>query len=177
LEITEKTVSELIAGNQQAFDLIFKTYYIPLCNFSMKIVKDKESAEEIVQDLFVTVWEKHQKLKINVSIKSYLYRSVANNSVRYVKKRNLFISNDTMKNLETEFESDSSEIIALVEMEEKIHGFIRQLPPKCQEIFKMSRFEEFKYNQIAEKLNISIKTVEAQITKAIKFLHENVKKL
>jgi RNA polymerase sigma-70 factor (ECF subfamily) len=166
----ENNESQLIAnfinGKEAAFDAIFKTYYKPLCLFAMKVVKDKESAEEIVQDLFVNFWEKRQSFQIKWSLKSYLYRAVYNNSIHSVEKRKRFVSDQNMVENDHEFIDFMEE----TEMEQKIYQSIEKLPPTCKEIFNLSRFDELKYSEIANRLNISIKTVETQISRALRFL-------
>ncbi len=172
--ITEdkKLIEELISGNEAAFDEIFRKYYRRLVYFSMNVVKDKDSAEEVIQDLFVKLWEKKDKLEFKVSIKAYLYRAVYNNSVQYFKKQQRFANNDF--ELSEELSAGFNDILEQTELEERIYQTIEQLPDKCKEIFKLKRFDDLKNREIAEKLKISIKTVETQMTRALKFLTKNL---
>jgi len=167
-------LQKLIKGNQSAFDKIFKTYYKELCFFSLKIVKDYVFAEEVVQNIFINLWEKRKDLKINISLKAYLYRSVYNNSIHFIKKENLTQNFDeAIIKHDVEF----NDILVQTEIETKIYNTIEELPEQCKKIFKMSRFDELKYREIAEKLNISIKTVETQMSRALKYLTLNLNHL
>jgi len=168
----QKIVSEFISGSETAFDELFRKYYRRLVNFSMNVVKNKDSAEEVVQDLFVTLWEKKDKLQLKVSLKAYLYRAVYNNSIHYYKKQQRFVHNDV--ELSEELSDDYTDILEQSELEERIYQTIEQLPEKCKEIFKLKRFDELKNKEIAEQLRISIKTVETQMTRALKFLTKNL---
>lgn len=174
MEDKEKNLLQKIKNNDNfAFDEIFRQYYKQLCYFSFKIVQNNDIAEEIVQDLFVHLWEKRKDLNINTSLKSYLYRSVHNNSVRQFKKEKLHESLEDYHNKPESFSS----AIEQAETENYIYNTIEKLPEQCRKIFKMSRFEDLKYREIAEKLNLSIKTVETQMSRALKFLSKNLQHL
>lgn len=169
-----KLLEQIKKDDSSAFDEIFRKYYSQLCFFSLKIVKSKEAAEEIVQDLFVQFWEKRKTLDINISLKAYLYRSVYNNSVRQFKSNNKFESiNDSYNSVEDNF----TDLLEKNEIENSVYNCIEELPEQCKKIFKMSRFEELKYREIAEKLNLSVKTVETQMSRALKYLTTNLKHL
>ncbi len=165
-------IEELISGKEAAFDELFRKYYRRLVYFSLNVVKNKDSAEEVVQDLFVNFWEKKDKLLLKVSLKAYLYRAVYNNSIQYYKKQQRFVHNDVA--LLGELPDDYHDILEQSEAEERIYQTIEQLPEKCKEIFKLKRFDELKNREIAEKLKISIKTVETQMTRALKYLTKNL---
>lgn len=90
-----------------------------------------------------------------------------------MKNRKIFVNDDILKYTMNDIESESNQLIERSELEEKMYQTIELLPPKCKEVFKLNKFEGLKYSQIAENLNLSVKTVEAHITKAFKFLHEN----
>ena len=168
----KELLEKIISGNEAAFDELFREYYRKLVYFSMNIVKNKDSAEEVVQDLFVAFWEKRKKLQLKVSLKAYLYRAVYNNSVQFYKKQQRFVHNDT--ELAKELPDHYIDLLEQAELEERIYKTIEQLPEKCKEIFKLKRFEELKNREIAEQLQISIKTVETQMTRALKFLTKNL---
>ena len=168
-------IKKLILGKEDAFDEIFRKYFRQLVLFSIKIVKSKDSAEEIVQDLFVTLWSKKEKLQLKVSVKAYLYRAVYNNSVRYYKNQQQFVNSNI--ELSESISENYIDILEQAEIEDRIYETIEQLPEKCKEIFKLKRFDELKNKEIANKLQISIKTVETQMTRALKFLTANLKDL
>ncbi|MNF89026.1 ECF RNA polymerase sigma factor SigW [compost metagenome] len=164
-------VSSIKNGNEAAFEKVFKTYFRNLHAFAYTFMKDDVIAEEIVQNVFFRIWEKKEQLQIDDSLKAYLYRSVHNESLNHLK--HLKIKNSFQLqysgNMESSNQDASNQMIA-TELENDIQKAISELPPQCRTIFQMSRFEQLKYQQIADQLNISIKTVENQMGKALKVL-------
>lgn len=158
-------------GNKKAFTDFYTQYFKRLLIESDKYVKDIYVAEEIVQDVFLKIWERSDDLTQIQSIKSYLYRSVINASINYVnRQRNLELHHQKIVDEFTEDQADQldeeNELIVLLFDE------IEKLPPKCREIFKMNRFERLKYREIALKLDVSERTVENHIANALKLLRE-----
>ena len=164
-------ISSIKNGNEAAFEKIFKTYFRNLHAFAYTFMKDDFIAEEIVQNVFFRIWEKKEQLQIDDSLKAYLYRSVHNESLNHLK--HLKIKNSFQMQYSANMESsnqDASNQMIATELENDIQKAISELPPQCRTIFQMSRFEQLKYQQIADQLNISIKTVENQMGKALKVL-------
>jgi RNA polymerase sigma-70 factor (ECF subfamily) len=164
-------VAAIRRGDEQAFEKTFRQYYPRLCNYAGSLLKDEEEGEEVVQTVFLTIWEKREDLEITLSLKSYLYRAVHNHclnrfkhaSVREVhREHTLYFSSDSHESV--------TEVIHANELQERIEKAVSNLPEQCQKAFRMSRFEELKYQEIADQLGISIKTVENQIGKALKIL-------
>uniref|UniRef100_UPI003217A30E RNA polymerase sigma-70 factor n=1 Tax=uncultured Draconibacterium sp. TaxID=1573823 RepID=UPI003217A30E len=165
----------LKAKNKIVFDFVFHYYYSGLCAYVEKIVNDVNISEDIVQDLFITLWIKHDQLEISSSLKNYLFTSVRNRSLDYLKKQknraqHLNSAIDTKKYAE----NLSSFWFAESELETLFEKSLEKLPPRCREIFKLSRIEGIKNQQIAEKLGISKRTVELQISNALKFLRKDL---
>jgi len=130
-----------------------------------------DQAEEIVQEMFFNFWQKKESLEINTSLEAYLFRSVRNACLNYLKHLKIREQYKLANNQEIkQKEQEIHDTVVAMELEEKIERIINQLPPERQKVFKMSRYEELKYKEIAQKLNISIKTVEVQMSKALKFL-------
>lgn len=159
----------------QEFEKLFKLFYKPLCHYANKFLRDMDIAEEIVQEFFYNYWKNRQTMNIQISIKSYMYRAIRNNSLKYlehlavVKK---YENNYKETNLvEASIDVDSLE---LEELNEIIEATLNELPERCSQIFKLSRFEGLKYNEIAEKLSISVKTVEANMGKALQLFRKNL---
>jgi RNA polymerase sigma-70 factor, ECF subfamily len=174
---TENEVVALIRnGNKVAFESIFKLHYSHLCSYANKFVLDIDIAEEIVQELFFQLWQKKEDLNITTSLKSYLFRAAHNSSLNYIKHKNIqlkYREQTLAEHQDLAYEqSGSSEIN---ELQERIRQAIDKLPPERRKVFVMNRFDELSYKEVAEKLNISIKTVENQIGKALKFLREELK--
>jgi RNA polymerase sigma-70 factor (ECF subfamily) len=172
----EKDLFEKIKkGNEKAFEILFHKYYAHLCSYAAKIINDDAAAEEIVQDFFVKLWEKREQLFIETSLKNYFFRSVKNLCLNYIQhnKTKLRYAQVVISEVENTFSDDSN--YPEVDLSEKIEESINSLPEKRQEIFRLSRQEGLKYHEIAQKLNISIKTVETQMSLAIKTLRDKLK--
>ena len=157
------------SGNASCFEEVFRKYYQPLCLFALKYLKDPDEAEEIVQELFVRIWQKNQASDINTSLKSYLYQAVRNTCLNTLKHNAVKLEYQKNATGPSPQENAGDSLVAL-ELEIRIREALDQLPPERKKIFLMSRQEGLKYREIAGKLNISVKTVENQMSKALKFL-------
>jgi RNA polymerase sigma-70 factor (ECF subfamily) len=170
--IDEKYLIEGIhSGDKQIFEEVYRDFYIPLCYYCLRYVETLEDSEEIVQDLFVKIWEKRTELEINTSLKAYLYRSVQNYALNFLSKKktqNRYLMIHS-RQLSDDFGNERNELLE-EELRVLLKRAILQLPEKRRRIFELSRFEGMKYSRIAEKLSISVKTVESQMTKALKYL-------
>ncbi len=157
------------------YEALFREHYEGLCIYAHFYLKDYAAAEEVVQDLFFNLWKKREELEITTSIKSYLYKAARNHSLNVLKHIEV---RENYKKMNEEHRSESelqgTNELEAVELEERIKAAIDQLPPERKKIFLMSRYEDLKYREIAEKLNISVKTVEAQMGKALRFLKEQL---
>jgi RNA polymerase sigma-70 factor, ECF subfamily len=164
---------ELKSGNIQLFELLFKEYYRPLVVFAVKYVKDTEAAKEIVQEFFVRLFEKRHSLVIDSSVKSYCYRSIYNSCINYISHAEMHHRHLKSMSLQSEHEFSDNQVSA-IELQNRIYGCIESMPYQCKRIFKMNRIEGLKNEQIAEKLGISKRTVETQISKALKILRKKL---
>lgn len=174
--LDEKALFKRITeGDEKAFEMLFHAYYANLCRFATGIISDDETAEEIVQDLFVKIWEKRTQLSIDSSIKNYFYRAVKNQCINFIEHNNIVAQHISSRQPEKEMEIQPDEHFLAAELAQKIEESIASLPEKRREIFRLSREEGLKYREIAKKLNISTKTVEAQMGLAIKTLREKLK--
>jgi RNA polymerase sigma-70 factor (ECF subfamily) len=163
-------------GDKIAFEKAFRAFYAALCNYALSLVKDKDESEEVVQNVFFNIWNKRTALQVSGSLKSYLYRSVHNeclNKIKHVKMKTTY-AEDYRKNASGSFDNAADHLHAK-ELGQKINTAIDSLPEQCGNVFKLSRFENLKYNEIAQHLNISIKTVENHMGKALKILREQLK--
>lgn len=163
-------------GDITAFEMLFRTYYQPLCRYAYSFLQDKESAEEIVQSTFLMVWEKRDTLAIRTSVKPYLYAMVRNACLNVLKHEKIKQKHAGEELAVADRSYDSvSQMVASNELEYKIKAALERLPEQCRIVFKLSRFEELKYAEIAEQLNISVKTVENHMGKALKIMREQLK--
>ncbi|MCD4746117.1 MAG: RNA polymerase sigma-70 factor [Bacteroidales bacterium] len=161
--------------DKQLFEQMFKDYFNILCNFAQSYNIDEDNAKEITQEVFINLWQKKETIDTKKSIKSYLFTSVKNRCLNYIRDQKKFRSNILdieIADFDFSFEND---VFTESELQSKIDNAISNLPEKCRQIFKLSRFEELKYKEIAEKLDVSVKTVEAQISKALKILRNDLK--
>ncbi|MDA3952685.1 MAG: RNA polymerase sigma-70 factor [Bacteroidales bacterium] len=167
--LDKKALNRISEGDIKQFELVFKEYYERLCHFAITYVKNAEQSEGVVQDTFYNIWKNHKTLNITTSLKSYLYAAVRNNCLQELRTRSLDIKyeNYYKSHFVNESISPADELNAK-ELSNVINKALNSLPERCREIFKMSRYEGLKYHEIADKLSISIKTVEANMGKALK---------
>lgn len=162
-------------GDETAFNRLFGLYYTVLCHFASKYVSDLDLSRSLVQQVFVDLWIKRDSLEVNYSLKSYLYNSVRNRAIDHLRitKDKVEIS-DAIKN---SYHAPFRDLVEEAELNDRINKSINKLPEKCREIFILCRYDGLKYSEIAEKLGISIKTVEMQMGIALKrirrYLSEN----
>jgi RNA polymerase sigma-70 factor, ECF subfamily len=156
----------------QSYEKLFRELFKPLCGFSMKYVGDLDEARNLVHEVFITVWEKYDTLPPDTNFRSYLFTSVRNRSLNYLRDKKKHIALDHV--VENTF-SESDTTLEASELEKEIETAIHSLPEKCRQIFEMNRVEGLKYAEIADKLGLSIKTVEAQMSKALSVLRERLR--
>ncbi len=162
-------------GDEKAFERLFRTYYSHLCLFAENYVQNQAEAEEIVQDIFVKIWEKRDEIEIKSSLKNYLIRSTKNQCLNFIKHNKIKEKHAKTMLSEKESASTGRDNFIEIDLMEKIEESINSLPKKRQEVFRLSREEGLKYREIAEKLGVSIKTVETHMGLAIKTLREQLK--
>ncbi|MGV3632508.1 MAG: RNA polymerase sigma-70 factor [Bacteroidota bacterium] len=161
-------------GNINTFEMIFKQYYQPLVAYSRTIVLDSDEAEDIVQHTFVNFWEQRENTEVHTSVRALLYKAVHNaclNNLKHKKVRKVYRQEQEHLQAETERQD---ELLDAKELELRISETIDRLPEQCARIFRLSRFEQLKYQEIAEKLGLSVKTVENQMGKALRILRDEL---
>lgn len=171
-----KLIARLREGDQTAFEILFRFYYPGLVVFASQITLDKDEASEIVQDFFVRLWENRSSIKESNSVKSYLFTSVKNRSLNYLKKQKMETKVvEQMKYLAENSALYEPDVFVESELQGKIKDAINKLPTRCGEIFVLSRFQGLSNDEIATKLDISKRTVETQISNALKVLRVELK--
>jgi RNA polymerase sigma-70 factor (ECF subfamily) len=168
--------SQISLMDLQSFESMFRQYYQMLCAYAYRFVNDADTAEEIVQELFYKLWEKKSELQINSSLKSYLYSAVHNRCLKFIEHRNVenryrnyYLLHESEVDNEPQHSSNARELQGIID------DTLNSLPERCSRIFRLNRYEGLKYNEIALKLSISVKTVEANMGKALKMLRKNLK--
>ena len=167
----EQIALRLSKRDEAAFEQVFKTHYKNLHAYAFTILKDEDEAEEMVQQVFFKLWERSEYLSFSGSIAAYLYRAVHNESLNFIKHQKVKAGHQlhvaySMKN---KSEQAQSKMIRK-ELESKFREALNELPEQCRTVFQLSRFEDMKYKEIADKLDISVKTVENHMGKALKIL-------
>lgn len=167
-------IESLRNGDEQAYAYLIDTYHHKLCLYANSLVKNVYSAEDIVQNVFIKVWEQRTRLKSDHAVKSFLYKLVYNEFIDlYRKNQSLFsLEKSYYDALNSIVSDDDSE--SLQRMINVVNKEIQNLPPKCKEVFILSKKEGLTNIEIAEHLEVSIKTVEAQITKAFSILRSSL---
>lgn len=162
----------------QAFELIFRKYYVRLCGFANKFIANTAEAEEIVQEVFLNIWAKKDQLTLNNEIKPYLFKSVQNLCFNFIEHQKVIdnyysVIEVVYKNQKEDF--DTYESVLFTEFQTKVDEAIGSLPEECRKIFRMSREDGLKYAEIADKLGLSVKTVETQMSRALSKLKTELK--
>jgi len=167
-----KSLTEQVArfGDQQAFRRLFSYFYDYLFFFSNSYVKSKEEAEEIIQDVFVSLWKRRSTLTEITNLKVYLYVAVKNLSINYLKRSGFHYNND-LNQLDVPYAEPPAtpeEILVTSEIRQEINKSIAELPPKCRLVYKLVKEDGLRYREVADILHISVRTVENHIGAALK---------
>ncbi|WP_369410833.1 RNA polymerase sigma-70 factor [Desertivirga brevis] len=171
MESNTASLSANVFYNDHAFERMFKEHYKALHAYANVMLRDEDLAEEIVQNVFLKLWERREGLNVEISVKAYLYKMIHNACLNYFKHNKTKAKYEDYAVHSMAGESNkASQRLELKELEQKIGEALNELPQQCRVIFQMSRFEELKYKEIADQLGLSIKTVENQMGKALKIM-------
>jgi len=170
---TEKKIRTSL--DRQGFESLFKTFFPSLTHFARKYVPDIDTAKEITHDVFLNLWTKRDVIDSSTSLKSYLFTSVYNRCMNYVRDQRKFNKDAQVFNIiEQEAQEIPHDHLETQELESRIIEALNSLPARCKEIFMLSRYEGVNYAEIAKRLGISIKTVETQMSKALRILRKKL---
>ena len=172
-------IDALKIRDKKRFELFYKKYYRPLFSVAFRYVGYTETAEEIVHDVFINIWKKAEQIDIQTSMRSYLFKAIVNSSLNYIKKKKVELQKQSAYQLThdpeveggEEEEKEATEIL-LTELEEAL----ALLPEKCKQVMYLSKFGKLKQQEIADQLEISIKTVKNHLTYGFKKLREHLEK-
>lgn len=181
---------KLLAGLKDnchdSFKSLFNLYYSKLCSFALTLVKSKDLAEEIVQETFIKFWETRDAININVSFKAYIYKSVYNHCLIFIKKRETlrFKYNNMAREIiyhydlaNLNLDSNMQELMQEIGQENRLDKIMETLPGQCKLIFNKSRFERQTYQEIADEMGLSVNTIKTQMKRALNKLREGYKKV
>lgn len=168
-------MKQITVINSSVLEDLFRDHYEALTRYAFTIVKDNREAEDVVQKLFVKLWEKRHELEILNDVRAYLYRSTYNSSLNALKRLNRMteMTASTEVNI-SEGTTDASHRVLSGELEDRIEHALGRLPEKCGEVFRLSRFQDLTYKEISEQLNVSIKTVENHMGKALRIMRKEL---
>jgi RNA polymerase sigma-70 factor (family 1) len=168
-------IEKLQAGDRDSFSDIFSAYYKDLVFFAYSFTHELSSAEDMVQDTFIKLWEDHEKLNVTVSLKSILLKTIQNKCIDWHRHKKIVTNHSTyIIDNSPLYEYDTDNYVLRSELEWRIEKALASLPEKFKEAFEMNRFEGFKYQEIATKLNVSVRTVEVRISKALELLRKSL---
>jgi len=156
------------------FEQLFRDSFERLHSYACTIIKDSAAAEEIVQQVFCKLWEIKDRVELGAFANAYLYKAVYCESINYLKHDKIKRNYKAYFFAQNKEATEAINVIELKELQEKIDAALNELPKQCRTIFQMSRFEEHKYKEIADKLGISVKTVENHICKALSLLRKKL---
>lgn len=162
---------QITLGNEEAFNKVFDLYYSRLCFFANKILHDFDFSRSVVQQVFVDLWIRREKLQVT-SLQSYLYQSVRHSALDVLKHKK--VESRYLASLDHSDPGEMTDLMEEAELADRINKAIQKLPDRCREVFVLCRFEELKYAEVATRLNISVKTVEMQIGIALKKLRKEL---
>ena len=170
------SITDTFTKNEAEFEQLFNKHFRELHAYAYSILKDWETAEEVVQGLFLKLWEKNDWRQIETSIKAYLYRSVYFVSLNIIRRKKIQLKyqDSTLYSMKT-YIDDTASKLNLGDLDRQLQLALAKLPEKCRVVFYLSRFEELKYQEIADQLSISIKTVETHMGKALRILRGELK--
>lgn len=162
------------AGDEGAFDDVFRGWYPALVRVAAALLHETDAAEEVAQEVMLELWRRRHAIDADVSLRAYLLRSVRNRSLNHL--RHLRVRRDTEADVEATYDTPigADQPIVANELSEAVQAAIRELPPRCREVFELSRVNGLRYSEIAESLGISQKTVEAQMGKALRIMRERL---
>jgi RNA polymerase sigma-70 factor (ECF subfamily) len=171
IDQTDKEILQLLpTKGDKAMELLFKKYYTYLCRVLIRVIPDENTVEDLAQDVFLDVWRKRDTINISVSLKAYLRRAARNKALNYIRDRKIkWEDDDSHPEMESTIVG-ANQLLEAEELQQLINRSIDQLPERCRLVFSLSRFEDMTYQEVADELGISIKTVENQISKALKLL-------
>jgi RNA polymerase sigma-70 factor, ECF subfamily len=167
-------LERLRAGNEDAFDAIFRAHYAPLVGLAEGMLRNRAVAEEIVQDVMLELWRRRQALEVEESIRAYLFRATRNRALNHLRHVRVETRGEPDAVGATADQPTAPATLVEEEIQVALRGAISHLPDRCREVFELSRVHGLRYAEIAAALGISVKTVEAQMGKALRLLRERL---
>ena len=171
---SEDILPRLRAGDKSALKALFDLHYRMVCQTIRRFIRDHSLVEDLAQEVFLRFWEKRMQINITSSVDAYLRRMAVNEALGYLRRNKNRFEEEMTPNIAGGLDDGVEEQFLQSELELKVREAINELPPKCRAVFQASRFEDMTYREIAEKMDISVKTVENQMSKALKYLRKRL---
>lgn len=176
LEKHRQILNRVRLGDTQAFEELYQMFWEELLDSALRVLKDRANAEDIVQEIFISLWRKRESIQIK-DIKAYLYSSVRYKVISHIRKEKISLSVFELTEQFHPYQNSTEEQADFRETRQIIETTIAKLPSKCQSVFRMSRFDHMSNKEIAEQLGLSVRTVDSHISNAINFLRANMKEV
>lgn len=176
IHLDHQLMNRIKAGESLAYDTLFKKYYAYLCMIVYRMIQDKSAAEDVVQDVMLELWKKRESIEIKNAVKSYLHRSVRNKTLNRIRDNRMKFEGDEQLLEVPSGESSPIQMMQGEDLAQTLQKTYEKLPEKCRIVFSLVKYEGLSYKEAAEQLEISVKTVENQISKALKIFREVLKK-
>lgn len=169
MNISDNSIlSQIKQNNYRSFRILFDRYYGRLCIYVYEITRNSEASKDIVQELFIKLWSDRHKIEIQGNVSAYLFRACKNSALNYLRNENSRAR--LYENRELPLQEIDRDFLEEEEFVAFVNECINELPERSKQVFLLSRFEELKQKEIADKLNISVKTIKNQIWKSLQYL-------
>jgi RNA polymerase sigma-70 factor, ECF subfamily len=170
----QELLDRLRAGSREAFDVIFRAHYARLTSVATGMLRDSAVAEELAQDVMVELWRRRDTISIDITIQAYLVRAVRNRVLNHIRHERVAERAEPLLIVDHATPKPTDRRASQSEIDAALHAALDKLPARCREVFELSRVHGLKYLEIASAMDISIKTVEAQMGKALRILREEM---
>lgn len=173
-EATKILLEAIKQGRKPALQTVFDLHYVEVCRAIYKLVPDAALMEDLAQEVFIRFWEKREQIEVLESIGGYLHRMAVNEALAHLRRRRFFEDVSEAAHLPAAASDHTETDVLHQDLSLRLQAALNTLPPRCRAVFQLSRFEEMSYREIADQMDISIKTVENQMGKALKLLREQL---
>ncbi len=167
-------LERLREGSEPAYDQIFRTYYAQLVGLAESMLRDRAEAEEVAQDVMLELWRRREHITVETSLRAYLLRATRNRALNRIRHERVVSTGEAHAQTVTETKPQGEHHLVEAEIQAALQSAIKELPPRCREVFELSRVHGLRYSEIATAMEISVKTVEVQMGKALRILRERL---
>jgi RNA polymerase sigma-70 factor (ECF subfamily) len=167
-------LERLRQGSEPAYDQIFRTHYAQLVGLAESMLRDRAEAEEVAQDVMLELWRRRENIKVESSLRAYLLRATRNRALNRIRHERVVRTGEAQAQIVTHSQPQGEHHLVEAEIQSALQSAINELPPRCREVFELSRVHGLRYAEIAAAMEISVKTVEVQMGKALRILRDRL---